>query len=82
MPGPKKKYVNFQKECACGCGTMIWNRDRDNRIRRYVIGHHNRVIKHVGEKHYNWKGGRALSNHGYVLLKLPEHPKARKTNNL
>jgi hypothetical protein len=28
-------------------------------------------------KHGNrWKGGRSLTSHGYILLKMPEHPRA------
>ena len=31
-------------------------------------------------KHGNkWKGGRTISSHGYVLIRLPEHPKAFAT---
>lgn len=27
-------------------------------------------------KHWNWKGGRTISSHGYVKLKMPDHPNA------
>ena len=32
----------------------------------------------TGENHPKWKGGRSVSSHGYVLIRLPEHPKANK----
>jgi hypothetical protein len=29
-----------------------------------------------GPRNANWKGGRTISSHGYVRLKMPEHPQA------
>ena len=29
-----------------------------------------------GSKNNNWKGGRLLTNYGYVLILMPEHPRA------
>jgi hypothetical protein len=30
--------------CACGCGTLIKNKDKKNRYRRFVWGHHLRLL--------------------------------------
>lgn len=31
-----------------------------------------------GNKHPNWKGGRKIAEHGYVLVYAPEHPFCNK----
>lgn len=31
-----------------------------------------------GSKHPNWKGGKSISSHGYVLIRMPYHPRAHK----
>jgi HNH endonuclease len=51
-----------KKVCACGCGKPV---------RRTIAKGH---LK--GPKHYMWKGGRAINTHGYVLVRMPDHPKA------
>lgn len=33
-------------------------------------------IVHSGERNPNWRGGRTVTGHGYVLVRLPDHPLA------
>jgi len=33
-------------------------------------------VVHPGERNPNWRGGRTVTSHGYVLVKRPEHPLA------
>jgi hypothetical protein len=69
-------------DCACGCGTKIWGRDKDGQPRKYKGGHQNRGRKREdvrlrrGERHWKWKGGRYKDAHGYWLVKRPDHPQA------
>ena len=59
------------KECACGCGYIITERDNDSRLRRYRVGHPARPFRHyAGQEHYNWKGGRKYDMQGYVWIRL------------
>ena len=66
MTGKCKNCFNkcFLKECACGCGSIITERDNQNRLRRYRSGHLS------GENHYNWKGGRKYDHEGYVHVRI------------
>lgn len=31
-------------------------------------------LSKIGNRHYNWKGGRVYDSHGYILLYNPRHP--------
>lgn len=73
--------------CACGCGIMIDRRDKYGRKRKFKLGHRDRVKYPnpviIGDKHYNWKGGRRISKNGYIIRwqegerrdkrRIPEH---------
>lgn len=59
------------KLCECGCGAETAL--RKGRPSRFISGHNAR-----GDLHYSWKGGRALSDQGYVLVRMPEHPRANQ----
>lgn len=68
---------NLLKECACGCGSIITDRDSNSRLRTYKHGHRDRIrypnpiIK--GKEHYNWQGGRWIDSKGYVHLSIGHH---------
>lgn len=76
---------NLLKECACGCGGILSERDSNSRFRSFIQGHHSKLEKYKhrispkGEDHYNWKGGRSLSR-GYVMIRTEDHPKAKQSN--
>jgi hypothetical protein len=68
--------------CGCGCGrrtSVVTHSDRRTGVkrgdlRRFIAGHH---LARSGSKNSRWKGGR-LIRAGYVQLKQPDHPHARK----
>lgn len=35
-----------------------------------------KILFQSGERNPNWKGGRTITEHGYVLVKMPGHPLA------
>lgn len=71
----------FLKECACGCGYIITDRDSNSRLRTYRHGHGMVInLPHsVGKDHYNWKGGKKYDTRGYLMIRVgvrkyrPEH---------
>jgi hypothetical protein len=69
---------NFLVECACCCGSVITERDNNSRLRIFKLGHHSRLDKYKhrispsGKNHYNWRGGRWLSN-GYAYISIGHH---------
>lgn len=67
--------------CRCGCGGSFFpSRATLYRMKRgdnvgYIPGHNS-----IGSKNPNWKGGRAKTGGGYILVKAPAgHPNARKS---
>ena len=63
----------FLKECACGCGFIITDRDKNSVPRYYLSWHNLRKCHKVipsGEKHYYWKGGRNYDTQGYVWIRI------------
>lgn len=66
--------------CDCRCGTPISYkkigpaRIADRGPFRYARGHQMR--KRIGSAHQNWKGGRSVDHHGYVVLQISGHPLA------
>lgn len=70
--------------CMCGCGrpTPISGTTNANRgvLRghptKYVHGHSPNAVSKGADRH-TWKGGRTIRR-GYVMLHLPDHPKADK----
>lgn len=70
-------------DCKCGCGgkTSIAKRTekRANIIKGqpnfYIRYHHNRN-QCLRELSRNWKGGRMISNTGYIMVYCPNHPRA------
>lgn len=65
--------------CQCGCGEKAQISKKTDRAAgqikgepvRYIKGHNFRGPK-SGDKSPNWKGGRYLSTHGYVIVWTPE----------
>lgn len=67
-------------KCKCGCGqelpplsrTSLWRLKVGQDI-GYIRGHHMR-----GLSNKQWKGGRIYTTEGYIIIRAPEHPNARK----
>ena len=74
--------------CECGCGKTLFVQRKD-RIPRYKRGHNpikfhgkkhsvlarERLSKRqYREKHWNWKGGKKISEHGYVRALVSSNP--------
>lgn len=74
--------TNYIK-CKCGnCNVMIAEYDNKGRKRRYELGHYVHFRKKenrlYGEKHPRYKGHRWKHKHGYIYVKIGNHPRARK----
>lgn len=83
MTGKYRKHINFLKPCKCGCGELIWNKDKYSHIMQYKPAHSNigrkfGSEKYIGEKARNWKGGIAKGPKGYVWKRCEGHPRATK----
>lgn len=66
--------------CLCGCGQPTTIATYTDRKRGNIKGHPTRFLRghspeRKGETRHNWKGGRSM-RHGYVVLRLPDHPAA------
>lgn len=69
--------------CQCGCGqhtSLARQNDRKygyekGKPVRFVLGHYGKTAP-KGTGHSCWKGGRRRNDIGYVLLHLPDHPRA------
>ena len=68
----KCRDKNWLIECECGCGTIIFRRDRFGSGRRFVSGHQIRVRKVSGEDSPTWKGG-WVKIHEYWHVKIPDY---------
>ena len=84
-----------QTPCGCGCGQIVTHKKlRPSELhyqgaKRYIQGHQSRGLKrspehiakcsHSLEKNGRWKGGRFTDTDGYVLIKLPNHPRANNS---
>lgn len=70
--------------CYCGCGgktkiaskTSAKDRTKKGEPCRYIYNHQPRCK--AGADHPNWKGGRTVHTHGYVLIMQPQHPRATR----
>ena|SRR5215510_1452103 len=58
--------------CGCGCGQVIFKKDKRGRERKYK-DHHYWKSRHRP----NWKGG-TITTHGYRRIYKPEHHEADK----
>lgn len=69
------------KLCECGCGNPTTiatvNDSRNGRVKgeasRFIRGHQMK-----GTNHYRWNGGRTIHRSGYIMVRCPGHPRARK----
>jgi HNH endonuclease len=61
------------KECECGCGEKIHSINKKGIMVRFKTGHANRR-----ERNWSWKGGRIVTNQGYVFIHSPTHPHRTK----
>ena len=57
--------------CQCGCGDETNIAPRNEARLGWVKGRPQRFIK----GHANWKGGRKVTEHGYVMIYAPSHPR-------
>lgn len=83
-----KNYVEFIY-CECKCGKTRPLKDNNYKKYKFIRGHQRRNIslskeikekignnrkgKCIGEKHWNYKGGKIKQN-GYSMIFKPEHP--------
>lgn len=66
--------------CECGCGRKTEIAKVTEQKRRHFRGHPLPFLpghspRKQGPDHHLWKGGRSM-RHGYVILRLPDHPLA------
>ncbi len=62
--------------CHCGCGRKT--RKRGRRQNKFLRGHNICEMERViGEDHPKWKGGRRITDKGYILILSPTHPRAK-----
>ena len=79
--------------CACGCGQVLVTTSKERGMRkfgiRFLSGHQNRG-RRLSEQHKKkcarpmslngrWNGGKFVDAEGYILVKRPDHPAARKS---
>lgn len=62
--------------CECGCGGTVTVRE-GRKWRRFITNHHQRL--QGGQNSPRWTGGTTRTSGGYVLMKMPNHPRAQKS---
>jgi len=68
----KRRFYNIKPCPRCG-EFMNW---RSSRCRDCYMKEDDRFCDRRGENHWNWKGGRTVSEGGYILVLRPDHPRA------
>lgn len=68
-------------QCECGCGKQTSICSHTIIARRHFFGHplpycSGHSVKKLREQSHQWKGGRRMNDHGYIVLYMPEHPNA------
>lgn len=67
------------KLCECGCGQPTRLAKQDDKRDGIVKGQPMRFINHHhtrGSRNHKWNGGRHKHTEGYIVLNLPDHPRA------
>lgn len=85
IPWNKKNFYTFkegQKNYCKYCNAEIPLLNRHGDPQQYCKGHETyapkKYVRVKGREHHNWKGGRKI-HQGYVLILMPEHPRAQKS---
>jgi len=74
----KKLYLTASKsEILKALPNWSWRAIGSKASKLRIIG---RPTGRTGKKNANWNGGRRKSSNGYVLVYMPNHPKANTTN--
>ena len=80
---PKQPYKclncrdrNYLIECVCGCGEIIFLRDKQSRIRRFKKDHNTKK----GLNHPMWNGGIKKTVSNYNFIWNPNHPNSNSDN--
>lgn len=74
---------NWLIECECGCGNVLFRRDKSRRLVSFKHGHFFKNKKkdfQTGEKHWKWNGGIKIDKDGYKLIYSPNHPNRNSQN--
>lgn len=66
--------------CHCGCGERTRLAPVNDRSKGwvkghpllFVKGHHTRFMSQAGAESHNWKGGKNVTGHGYVQIRMPD----------
>jgi hypothetical protein len=69
------------KLCECGCGIATKQTRQKETRDGYVSGQYRRFVRGHGTKGSNnhwWNGGKSVNGQGYIMIKLPAHPRADK----
>jgi endogenous inhibitor of DNA gyrase (YacG/DUF329 family) len=59
------------------CGKVSYARERDLPKKRFCSQKCHHIFTRK-ENNYGWKGGRTISDKGYVFIHLPDHPLVKK----
>lgn len=82
----RKRMSETRKQRLASGQIKTWNKGltkKDPRVRKYLRGGEATQFKPgprpetKGKNNANWKGGKALSATGYVLVRVPDHPAAQ-----
>ena len=77
----EKKIGKILKQCSCGNSFKVFPyRIKTGKFCSVSCGLRQRKgiptgRSRKGEVHKRWKGGRVRATHGYIILRMPEHPK-------
>jgi hypothetical protein len=80
----RSTVLKDKRFCLCGCGAIVTGITTKLKIKEYIQGHNRKGKKHpnyipkLGEQHGKWKGGKIIDSHGYVQIRVMNHPRAYK----
>lgn len=72
----ENQYINLEKTMRqiaglCNC----WPSTINTWLKKFNI--ETRKNSDKGKKHWNWKGGTYKHHTGYIMIRMPEHPRSR-----